>query len=904
MRIRASVLSLAVAFAFSAFPAETDWVVRGGFGSPAGISVSQDRIVVSGSHEIIELAADGTMRGAKGFEAAGDGRIQIERVAGAREGLIAAGVHISGDRHDPAVIRVGGDGAVLWARAVEGNWLSDMTVVAEAADGDIVMATLLDTAMLLVRFSAQGETKWSRVLDRTDIEGVQALVATCDGGVLAVTTALTRFGALTRIDRNGKVLWDRVLGSADAGFGFYSAVELADGGFLAVGRMRIYSTNNREGWLLRISPSGEVLWQKMVGGDGEDGLFAIAQLGPNEFAAVGGTTSAGKGDADTWIVTVTADGAITGEMAVGDATDDGPLDPFRAFAVASDGHLLFVSPAQMGMMAGRIRSASAACKLTRAIRTRQSASTATHHADAALVQSAVKPIIKPIVISSTKNDATVARVCQWSATDAAGAVPQIIAVKPPDEESIFADGVAALLIERKFLDLDRSAAAIRDGRSTFDSGRSKLLAFYQVLGRHASLTALGDDEHRHLLEGWHSATHSATSGVALASYYSAAAERIRGAGFFNSVLDADAERYRQLQERALELLAAAEQTNSCDAPCYDLWIRTAKLGGWSKPLKKLVALDPAYWEAFPSAATYLGENWGGRPGSIGRFVGSFANPPKGPLGDAPYALHYAQWRFGVIYSDQPAPPPPDWGRMRAGFQDFQRLHPRSRMIAHLFAAAAYRVVRDREAARPLFQSPMLTWSPGDAWADRAEYERAKAWALSEPVETFAARLPAAARGAGPSNLPRLVARAQASLPDGAVERTHAFLVDTPKGPVGITATRNAAAATSWILERNMPLPRESVTTKATVWAAARFTPPPAFAKALHPLKLRSAPLAIGERLFIVACRTTGVDCIPRSRRPGPTVAELPPLSGPRMPSIGSSSSEPQSWMTPVRWPGS
>jgi hypothetical protein len=184
------------------------------------------------------------------------------------------------------------------------------------------------------------------------------------------------------------------------------------------------------------------------------------------------------------------------------------------------------------------------------------------------------------------------------------------------------------------------------------------------------------------------------------------------------------------------------------------------------------------------------------------------------------------------------------------------------MIAHLFAAAAYRVMRDREAARPLFLSPLLTWSPGDAWADRAEYEQAKAWALREPVEKFAARLPAAARGAGPSNLPRLVARAQASSPGGVVERTHAFLVHTPRGPVGVSAAVHSAAATGWILDGNTPLPRESVVTKANIWAAARFTPPSAFAKALHPLKLRSAPLAIGDRLFIVACRVTGDPCVP------------------------------------------
>jgi hypothetical protein len=327
------------------------------------------------------------------------------------------------------------------------------------------------------------------------------------------------------------------------------------------------------------------------------------------------------------------------------------------------------------------------------------------------------------------------------------------------------------------------------------------------------------------------------------------------------VLDEDLIRHGQLTGRALELLAEAEQAGKCDAPCYHLWIRTAKLGGWSEPLKKLVALDPVYWEAFEDATFYLGENWGGRPGSIDRFVESSASKTKAVLGEALYALHHAGWIFGAIYTEGPAPPPPDWARMRTGFKDFQRLHPKSRRNAQLFAAAAYRVMRDRESARSLFKMPMLSWSPGDVWSDRAEYERAKAWALREPVEKFAAQIFAAAGRPVPPNVPRLVARAKVSIADGTVERTHAFLVSTPAGPVGMTAARNASPATTWMLDRDTPLSRESVTMKPFS-RAAKFTPPPAFAAALHPLRLRPTPLAIGDRLWIVACLAGELNCVP------------------------------------------
>ena len=145
---------------------------------------------------------------------------------------------------------------------------------------------------------------------------------------------------------------------------------------------------------------------------------------------------------------------------------------------------------------------------------------------------------------------------------------------------------------------------------------ARSVAFYETLGRHHSLFALGEEGHRLLLEEWRVTTHSTTSGIALASWYSAAADRIRGTGYFDTLLDTDKERYSRLTSQALDLLAEAEKSGRCDAPCYEFQILTAQLGGWSEPLKKLRAVDPAYWEAFEAATIFIEERWGGRPGDV------------------------------------------------------------------------------------------------------------------------------------------------------------------------------------------------------------------------------------------------------------------------------------------------
>ncbi|HYC59120.1 MAG TPA: hypothetical protein VEK79_06090 [Thermoanaerobaculia bacterium] len=845
MRIPATLLIAAILLVASAPITRAGWIVETGFSWPAGVRAIGDRTVVYSHETAIELRPDGTFQAALGFSPV-TGRIQLERYTAARDGFIATGVSIpTDDEHHPMVLRVNAAGEVQWARAVEASWRTDMNVAVETSDGDIVLATRLNDAMLLVRFSARGELKWSRVVDRTDVDDIKLLVPMPDGGVVAVTGAVSRFGALTRIDSAGRVVWDLVLGTGEAGHGFYDAVELSDGGVIAAGRSRTYSDSNREGWLVRVSPAGKIVWQKNLGGDGEDGLFAIVRTGKDRYAAVGGTSSAGAGT-DVWIVRFSADGKIENEIAIGTAEDDGPRDPKRPFASSTDrGDVVFASQgARTRFVVGKVGAPSAACSATRPIRTRER-NAMTTAMKVALAEADVAVVVRPVQIVATKSSQTVDRICQWSDTDAKAApAPLVIPVDAPDEESIFADEAAQLLIDGKFSALDAMATIARNTNAKFDSGRSKLFAFYQALARHSSLVALGDQKHRHLLEEWRATNRTDTSRIALAAQYSSSAERIRGSGFVDTMVDADAESYDQFATRALELLGEAEAEGRCDTACYHLQIRTAKLGGWSGPLKKLLAIDPLYWEAFERAILYLGENWGGAPGAIDAFVQSWSPETTGELTDALYALFHRGWSFGVTYVDRPEPPPPDWARMRKGFADFQRLHPKSRLNAQRFAAAAYRVARDRETARALFETPLLAGKADfNEWENSSEFERAKVWALRKPVEAFITTR---------SNVPRLVAPVNVSLSDGTTIQAKTFIVATASGPFGITTTRpfdsnNRAVRITY---ENAGIAAE--VSPGAPWAVS-FKPPAALTTALHVLNARSTPFVIGDRLFVVAC---------------------------------------------------
>ncbi len=417
------------------------------------------------------------------------------------------------------------------------------------------------------------------------------------------------------------------------------------------------------------------------------------------------------------------------------------------------------------------------------------------------------------------------------------------------EEETFAASAAALLAPKRFAELDAVAADLRKQRTAFSSGASKLRAFYEALARHASLTVLGVEVHGQFLDDWHDTTGSAASRIARASFDYALSQRTRGGGYFNSVLPEDAEQHRSLLSSILSALHEVELQGECDAPCFDLQIRAGTKGGWSEPLQKLLKSDPGYWEAFGPAAFYLAPWWGGSEEQVEQFVDAAARATKESLGDTVYALHYWSTDPRVVYADHDRrPTPPDWRRVRKGFQDFLRLHPRSRFAMERFAFAAYTFARDRETARTLFQSPLLNATPSiEVWPRREEFTRARDWAAAT-VLPLAKHVLAGRLGGKRVTVPAVV-----QAPDGTERAVHPFVVSTPSGPIGVTTACDFGVEPCTVEfdgGTRVALQRSSHSTMAT------FVPPPKILNKVEPLPLRTLPIAGGDHLFVIADRVT------------------------------------------------
>ncbi len=333
---------------------------------PAGGFVTAARTRSSGAGKddiwLLRLAADGRVVWQKTF---GDsGKNWATSIALMDDGGFALGgstekgtaSHVAG-----WVIRTDKVGKVKWQKEMGGIRLDGITSLVALPDGGLLAAGSTSSKgaggydAWLLRFDAAGELEFEKYYGGKEEDSAFAAVALKDGYALAGSTSSKGEGEgdmwLVRLDRKGKLLWDRTYGGPlyevanvllalpDGGFllAGHSAsgpkplpwvvrvdrdgktvwtqhvpmkfegwandgVRLADGGFVLVGLAKDAKDADENAWLARLDAKGKVLWVKIVANGKDDNFLSVDLLPDGGFVAAGFTNSKGSGNGDVWLV--------------------------------------------------------------------------------------------------------------------------------------------------------------------------------------------------------------------------------------------------------------------------------------------------------------------------------------------------------------------------------------------------------------------------------------------------------------------------------------------------------------------------------------------------------------------------------------------------------------------------
>jgi hypothetical protein len=213
------------------------------------------------------------------------------------------------------------DGLIVWERTI-GTLLDDFIFDMCTGTGErLVLAGSQgiwpEMDVLLLEVDEEGNTLWQRTYERGD--GNEVCMAP-DGSILVAGEGPGPFGSedglVMKADPAGNMIWFEYLGTE-----WYDKLQgitwTQDGGCIAVGYSFAGGQNQTDLWILRLDRNGEVLWEKLLGGhSGSESGTCVLPEEDGLFLVTGGSS------ADVWVLAIDGQGGTCWEFTWGGSAGD------------------------------------------------------------------------------------------------------------------------------------------------------------------------------------------------------------------------------------------------------------------------------------------------------------------------------------------------------------------------------------------------------------------------------------------------------------------------------------------------------------------------------------------------------------------------------------------------------
>ena len=272
-------------------------------------------------------------------------------------GFIVAGSSASNDgdvsgNHGLAdywIVKLDALGNLVWQKCFGGSKNDNAYSVQQTSDGGFIVAGSSysnddDVSgnhgfndYWIVRLSSDGNLTWQKYFGGLHIDFASSVLQTADGGFIVAGSSSSPNGDVVghhgsafpdywimKLDVNGNIVWQKCLGSWEWDAP-YSIRLIAGGGFIVAGYASFNNgdvTGNHGGsndyWVAKLDPEGNLIWEKSLGGTGDDRAYSIDPTSDGGFIIAGGSNSDdgdvsgrhGASGNDEWIVKLNADGNL------------------------------------------------------------------------------------------------------------------------------------------------------------------------------------------------------------------------------------------------------------------------------------------------------------------------------------------------------------------------------------------------------------------------------------------------------------------------------------------------------------------------------------------------------------------------------------------------------------------
>ncbi|MDR2352367.1 MAG: T9SS C-terminal target domain-containing protein [Deltaproteobacteria bacterium] len=186
--------------------------------------------------------------------------------------------------------------------------------------------------------------KWQRSLGGSAKDSAESIQITSDGGYIIAGVSSSNDGDVTgnhgdddywivKLDPDGNIEWQKSLGGS--GKDYARSIRItSDGGYIIAGASSSKDGDVTENhgdndyWIVKLDPEGNIIWQKSLGGSGEDSANSI-HITSDDGYIIAGTSNSNDGDVtenhgnnDYWIVKIDSLGTIQWQKSLGGSESD------------------------------------------------------------------------------------------------------------------------------------------------------------------------------------------------------------------------------------------------------------------------------------------------------------------------------------------------------------------------------------------------------------------------------------------------------------------------------------------------------------------------------------------------------------------------------------------------------
>ena len=246
--------------------------------------------------------------------------------------IIGGSIPVSGLGQQFWIIKLSAEGDITWQKSYGNVDINYVNSLQQTGDGGYIVAgnTGINDdkgySFLILKLFFDGTVEWSKTYGGIRDDKPSSILLTSDGGyIVAGYTNTSGAGSsdiwILKLASDGNIEWQKTYGESQADQA-YSIKQTNDGGYIVAGSILSFGAGQPDFWVLKLSSEGDIGWQKTYGGSEVETAYSIQQTIDGGYVVAGETRSFGTGNGDIWILKLTSDGNIEWQKTYGGSQDE------------------------------------------------------------------------------------------------------------------------------------------------------------------------------------------------------------------------------------------------------------------------------------------------------------------------------------------------------------------------------------------------------------------------------------------------------------------------------------------------------------------------------------------------------------------------------------------------------